>query len=108
MVGKSWRMSDVQRATERLIARRCLVSGRVQGVYYRGSAARRAREAGITGYARNLPDGRVEVLACGLEGAVREFIDWLWIGPSAAKVSDVLVEALELAPEDLLQEFRTA
>jgi acylphosphatase len=101
-------MSEVQRATERLIARRCLVSGRVQGVFYRASAARRAREAGITGYARNLPDGRVEVLACGGEGAVREFIDWLWVGPSAAKVSDVAVETLELASEDLLEGFRTA
>jgi acylphosphatase len=108
MVGKSLDMSDARRATERLIVRRYLVSGRVQGVYYRASAARRARAAGITGYARNLPDGRVEVLACGSEAALREFIDWLWIGPAAAKVSDVVVEALEPAPEDLPQEFRSA
>jgi len=101
-------MNDAQRANERLIARRCLVSGRVQGVTYRASAARRARAAGITGYARNLPDGRVEVLAYGSEGALREFIDWLWIGPSAAKVSAVVVELLELASEEPLQEFRIA
>jgi acylphosphatase len=107
MVGKSLRMSDAQRATQRHIVRRYLVSGRVQGVYYRASAAGRARAAGIRGYARNLPDGRVEVLACGSEGALREFIDWLWIGPSAARVSDVAVEALEAAPEDLPQEFRS-
>ena len=43
-----------------LIARRCHVSGRVQGVFYRASTRQRARELGVTGYARNLPDGRVE------------------------------------------------
>ena len=46
----------------RMICKKCLVSGRVQGVFYRGSAAQRARELGVRGYARNLPDGRVEVL----------------------------------------------
>jgi acylphosphatase len=88
------------------VVRRCLVSGRVQGVFYRASAAQRARAAGITGHARNLPDGRVEVLACGAHGAVEEFIAWLWIGPSAAKVSDVAAEAIEIEP--LPQDFRTA
>jgi acylphosphatase len=88
--------------------RRCLISGRVQGVYYRASAAQRARAAGITGYARNLPDGRVEVLACGSQREVAEFIAWLWIGPAAAKVSEVAAETLELKPEELPREFRTA
>jgi acylphosphatase len=91
-----------------VIAYRCLVSGRVQGVFYRASAAERARAAGITGYARNLPDGRVEVLACGSEGALEAFIQWLWIGPSAAKVSIVEAETVELALEELPAEFRTA
>jgi acylphosphatase len=90
------------------VARRCLVSGRVQGVYYRASAAQRARAAGITGHARNLPDGRVEVLACGSDGAVDAFIAWLWIGPAAAKVVHVAAEAIELEREQLPQEFRTA
>jgi acylphosphatase len=92
----------------RPIARRCLVSGRVQGVYYRASAQQRAREAGIAGHARNLEDGRVEVLACGEELRVREFIDWLWIGPSAAKVTHVTVEIIEIHPTQLPLEFRTA
>jgi acylphosphatase len=90
------------------VARRCLVSGRVQGVYYRASAQQRARAAGIAGHARNLDDGRVEVLVCGDEGLVREFIDWLWIGPSAAKVTQVTVEVIELHPTQLPQDFRTA
>jgi acylphosphatase len=69
----------------------CWVSGRVQGVYYRGTAVSRAREMGITGYARNLPDGRVEVLAQGTDAAVAAFIEWLWIGSGAAKVTGVEV-----------------
>jgi acylphosphatase len=67
------------------------VAGRVQGVFYRGTAARRARELGVRGYARNLPDGRVEVLACGESDAVQSFVEWLWIGSSASKVTAVEV-----------------
>ena len=47
------------------IARRCLVAGRVQGVFFRASTRARAEALGVAGHARNLPDGRVEVLACG-------------------------------------------
>lgn len=79
-----------------LVGRRCVVSGRVQGVFYRASAQQRAQVAGITGYARNLADGTVEVLAYGEEAAVLEFVQWLWIGPSAAKVADVKVDVIEL------------
>ncbi len=71
------------------IAVLCLVSGRVQGVWYRGSAREKARELNVTGYAKNLPDGRVEVLACGLEPDVNALIEWLWHGPPDARVSDV-------------------
>lgn len=74
-----------------VICKKCLVSGRVQGVFYRGAAAQRARELAVRGYARNLPDGRVEVLACGEEAAVQTFVSWLWTGSSAAKVSAVEV-----------------
>jgi len=79
------------------VCSRCHVSGRVQGVAYRASAAARARELAISGYARNLPDGRVEILAYGEAAAVRVFIAWLWIGPAAAKVTEVAVETLQLA-----------
>jgi acylphosphatase len=75
----------------------CRVSGRVQGVYYRGTAVRRAREIGISGYARNLPDGRVEVLAQGADAAVAAFIQWLWIGSSASRVTQVEVDDAALA-----------
>jgi len=84
----------------------CWVSGRVQGVYYRGSAAQRARELGVTGYARNLPDGRVEVLACGDEEAVQAFVKWLWVGSSTSRVT--AVEVTDAACDQPPLDFRTA
>ena len=77
------------------VCRRCLVSGRVQGVYFRASTAQRARRLGVTGYARNLADGRVEVLACGEAAAVNALCEWLWKGPTAARVTDVTVETVD-------------
>ena len=74
-----------------MICKRCLVSGKVQGVFYRACTAHRARELGVTGYAMNLPDGRVEVLAYGDPEAVEALCEWLWEGSSAAEVSDVLI-----------------
>ncbi|MGA9852648.1 MAG: acylphosphatase [Gammaproteobacteria bacterium] len=62
---------------------------------YRATTARRALELDITGYAKNLPDGRVEVLACGGAEAVQEFCDWLWRGPPAARVSEVVIREVE-------------
>lgn len=70
---------------------RCLVSGRVQGVFFRASTRAKALELGLTGYARNLQDGRVEVLACGSRAALRALEAWLWEGPPAAQVADVAV-----------------
>ncbi len=68
---------------------RCRVRGLVQGVFYRGSTRNRARELGLSGFARNLDDGSVEVLACGGRAAVDELRDWLWEGPRGAKVQSV-------------------
>jgi acylphosphatase len=76
------------------VARRCLVAGRVQGVFYRASTRARAEALGITGHARNLPDGRVEVLACGTPEAVEALCNWLWQGPPAADVVSVESETL--------------
>jgi len=72
-----------------MICQRSFVSGRVQGVYYRATCARKAESMGLAGHARNLPDGRVEVLACGEEAAVTEFVAWLWEGSAASKVTAV-------------------
>jgi len=72
-----------------MIARRAFVSGRVQGVFYRATAVRKATSLALQGYARNLADGRVEVLAIGPETAVAAFLDWLWEGSAASKVTAV-------------------
>ena len=81
-----------------MICKRCIVSGRVQGVWYRASAQRKADELQVTGYARNLPDGRVEVLACGDPAAVAQLVAWLWVGSSASKVTAVEERPLDSAP----------
>lgn len=90
-----------------MVCKKCLVGGRVQGVFYRGTAAHRARELGVRGYARNIADGRVEVLACGDATAVQQFIDWLWIGSSAARVTSVEVADIVYDPAALPDGFST-
>ena len=90
------------------ICKKCLVSGRVQGVFYRGTAARRAQELAVRGYARNLADGRVEVLACGEEEAVRTFVSWLWTGSSASKVTSVDVSDVPSDSVQLTASFQTS
>ena len=73
------------------ICRRALVEGRVQGVWYRGSTQEQARKLGVNGWAKNLPDGRVEVLMCGSEEAVNQLQKWLHQGPAMAKVDRIEV-----------------
>jgi len=84
------------------ICMRYLVSGKVQGVFFRASTRFEAERLKITGYARNLPDGRVEVLACGEAEAVDQLRNWLTRGPSQARVEGV---ASEPAPLRKLAEF---
>ena len=91
-----------------MVCKKCLVGGRVQGVFYRATAARRARELGIDGYARNLPDGRVEVLACGDEAVVGIFVEWLWTGSSASRVTSVEVSDAAHEAANVRPGFRTA
>ncbi len=79
-----------------MICRRCWVRGRVQGVFYRASTREAAGRFGVTGHAVNLPDGRVEVLACGAPAAVEALCNWLREGPPAARV-----EAMECEPVDV-------
>jgi acylphosphatase len=77
---------------------RFLVSGQVQGVYFRASTQSRARALGLRGHVRNLPDGRVEVVAGGAPQALAELEAWLHQGPPAARVDTV--EREELPPQD--------
>lgn len=77
--------------------RHFLVSGQVQGVFFRASTQDAANNLGLTGWVRNLPDGRVEVVACGEKAALKRLEQWLWQGPSRARV--LRVEAREVANE---------
>ena len=80
------------------ISMRCYVSGRVQGVFFRASARHEAEQRGLNGYARNLADGRVEVLVCGPKPSVDDFCTWLSNGPANAEVSNVSCSPVEETP----------
>lgn len=75
--------------TDAIVAARFLVSGRVQGVFYRASAQTQALSIGLRGWTRNLPDGRVEVFAAGTEQALDALQRWLAQGPPMAAVDTV-------------------
>ncbi|MBW8053868.1 MAG: acylphosphatase [Acidiferrobacterales bacterium] len=72
--------------------RRYLISGKVQGVFFRASTQDTARQLQLSGFARNLHDGRVEVVACGDESSLRRLEAWLRKSPGYARVDNVIVE----------------
>jgi acylphosphatase len=69
-----------------------LVSGKVQGVYYRQSTKTKALELGLTGVVKNLPDGRVQVIATGTPDKLAALQAWCRQGPSRAIVNDLEIE----------------
>jgi acylphosphatase len=71
---------------------RVYVSGKVQGVFFRDSTRERAERLGVSGWVRNLPDGRVEAVFEGEAGAVDELVRWCHEGPPHARVEGVEVE----------------
>lgn len=77
------------------------VSGIVQGVFFRASMREVARKYGVTGWVRNLPDGRVEAVLEGSEEAVKKVIEWAHRGPPLARVENV-----EVRWEEYKGEFR--
>ena len=78
---------------------KCIVSGRVQGVFFRASTREQALSLGLGGQVKNLSDGRVVVTACGSQDALDAMLEWLWQGPPQAAVSDVQCEACTVPPE---------
>ena len=84
---------------DRLIRRRVIVHGRVQGVFFRDSTRERARSHGVAGWARNLPDGSVETVLEGEPEAVERVVRFLQTGPPHADVEQV--EVREEEPEGL-------
>jgi acylphosphatase len=81
-----------------------IVSGRVQNVWFRDSTRRRARELGVGGWVRNLPDGRVEAVFEGEDVRVRRALDFVKTGPPGARVDGVVVD--ETAIETTTTDFR--
>lgn len=71
------------------IGMHCVVSGKVQGVWFRAGTKTEADKRNITGWAMNLSDGRVEVAAFGERQHIAELINWLKVGPELASVTDV-------------------
>ncbi|GGM31711.1 acylphosphatase [Dactylosporangium sucinum] len=82
-----------------MVRRRVLVSGRVQGVYFRDTCRRAAVVAGVGGWVRNLADGRVEAVFEGPGAGVDRMVDWVGHGPDSAVVTAVAVH--EEPPEGL-------
>jgi acylphosphatase len=80
------------------VIRRFRITGKVQGVYFRHSTRIEAQRLALTGYARNLADGSVEVLAQGPVGAVERLRQWLHQGPKMARVESVIDLQIEGGP----------
>jgi acylphosphatase len=79
-----------------MLSRRYLVNGKVQGVWYRATVQRHAREAGFRGYVRNLPDGRVEAaVSCEDETCFERFEALLWKGSPLSHVTSIESEPVE-------------
>lgn len=68
------------------------VSGKVQGVGFRASTRRKARELGVTGWVKNLRDGRVEAVFEGSEEKVKKIVEWTKSGPRTARVDGIEVD----------------
>jgi acylphosphatase len=77
------------------ISRRFRVTGKVQGVFFRQSACSQAEQLSLRGYARNLPDGSVEILVHGAVPAVEALRQWLHQGPRSARVDGVVELTIE-------------
>jgi acylphosphatase len=76
-------------AAERQLRAKLIISGRVQGVWFRGTTVEMARPLGLTGYVRNRSDGRVEAVFEGAESNVRRAVTWCHHGPRSASVESV-------------------
>jgi len=74
---------------------RLVISGRVQGVWYRESMRLEAERLGVTGWVRNCRDGSVEAVVQGVESALAAIVEWSKEGPPAARVDNVAVSPAE-------------
>ena len=86
-----------------MVRYRVLISGRVQGVFFRDTCRRLAEQYGVAGWVRNLPDGRVEAVFEGRPTKSAGLVDWARTGPRLAAVDDVAVQP---EPPEGLSSFR--
>ncbi len=77
------------------MCRQFIISGRVQGVFFRDSTRAEANLRGVNGYAQNLPDGTVQVSLCGSDSSLSDMLTWLRVGPTMARVDRVEEELVE-------------
>lgn len=79
---------------------RAVVSGKVQGVFFRDGTQKKAKELALTGWVKNINNGDVELLACGERDAIMILTEWLWQGPEKAEVSNVHWEEVKYENHD--------
>ena len=91
-------------AKSNFISRRFVVSGKVQGVFLRASTKQQALTLGLTGYAKNLQSGQVEVLVQGDTDSVSELTLWLEVGPQYAQVASIV--EVDVSDSELLVDFK--
>jgi acylphosphatase len=77
-----------------------IVSGKVQGVWYRQSTKEKSITLGITGEVKNLPDGRVFIIATGIKEQLNKLVEWCRKGPEKAWVREIVVQDLDLKQFD--------
>ena len=77
-----------------------IVSGKVQGVFYRANTEKKAKEIGLTGFVRNEPDGNVYIEAQGTPEKLDEFVKWCKQGPDRARVDEIILKELALSAEE--------
>lgn len=82
---------------------RCVIYGKVQGVFFRASTRDKAEQLGILGHAKNLSDGSVEVIACGSDGALDELKAWMHVGPKFSAVDKIECEP---TPKKIFSNFK--
>lgn len=85
-----------------MLCRHYIISGLVQGVFYRASTQEQAQQLGLKGWVKNLRDGRVEAVACGDEKQLVRFESWLRQGPPMAQVDNVDIHDL---PHEIFDDF---
>ena len=81
-----------------------IISGRVQGVFFRQNTFKKAKKLGVLGWVRNLPDGRVEIIFDGDKSKVEDIVNWAKKGPVSALVKDFEIEWKE--SKEVLNDFK--